>query len=65
MDTMNEMKQAKKIIDAIRTLEDRDQTMFLWALLGLVQIDSPRSIIDAAKWSSSAEEIEKALDNLA
>ena len=59
---MKDTEKAKQIIDAIRTLDDRDQTPFLWALMGLVQIDSPQSIIDAARWSSSAEKIQKALD---
>ena len=58
---MNEKKQATKIIEAVRTLDEMDRVLFLHALMGLVQIDSPRSIIDAAKWSSSADKIEKAL----
>ena len=65
MDTMNDIQKAAKIIEAVRTLDEFDRVCFLHALMGLVQVDSPQSIIDAAKWSSSAEEIEKALDNLA
>lgn len=64
MDTMSESTQAKKIIEAVRTLTEFDRVVFLHALMGLVQVDNPRSIIDAAKWSSSADKIQEALDKL-
>tara|TARA_A100001391_G_scaffold202303_1_gene191531 strand:- start:85 stop:438 length:354 start_codon:yes stop_codon:yes gene_type:complete len=64
MDTMSDTKKAGKIIEAVRTLNEFDRVVFLHALMGLVQVDSPRSIIDAAKWSTSAEKIKEALDNI-
>ena len=64
MDTMSDTKKAGKIIEAVRAIDEFDRVVFLHALMGLVQVDSPRSIIDAAKWSSSAEKIQEALDKL-
>ena len=62
MDTMSDIKKAGKIIEAVRALDEFDRVCFLHALMGLVQVDSPRSIIDAAKWSSSADKIQEVLD---
>lgn len=64
MDTMSESTQAEKIIKAVRTLDNLDQHMFLHALLGLAKLDCPQTIVDAAKWTSVADEIQKALDKL-
>ena len=64
MGTMSDIQQAGKIIEAVRTLDEFDRVVFLHALMGLVQVDSPRSIIDAAKWSSSADKIQETLDKL-
>ena len=64
MDTMSESTQAKKIVEAVRTLDNLDQNLFLWALMGLVRMDSPQTIVDAAKWTSVADKLQEALDKL-
>ena len=64
MAPMNESTQAERIVKAVRTLDSLDQNMFLWALMGLVKLDSPQTIVDAAEWTSVADEIQKALDKL-
>ena len=50
-----------RVLEAIDSLEWRDQYMYFAALFGLVKLDSPKSILDAAKWCSVADKIEKAL----
>ena len=62
MDTMSDTKKAGKIIEAVKTLDEFDRVVFLHALMALTHVDSPKTIIDAAKWSSSAEKIQEALD---
>jgi len=64
MTPMNERTQAERIVKAVRTLDNLDQNMFLHALMGLVKYDCPQIIVDAAKWTSVADEIQKALDKL-
>ena len=64
MDTMSDSTKAEKIVEAVRTLDNLDQNLFLHALLGLVKLDRPQTIVDAAKWTSVADEIQKALDKL-
>ena len=61
---MNDRDKAEQIIAAIRKLDDRDQALYLFTLLGVLKIDSPRSIVDAAKWSTidSVRKTQKALD---
>ena len=61
---MNDRDKAEQIIAAIRKLDDRDQALYLFTLLGVLKIDSPRSIVDAARWSSLPllEKTQKALD---
>ena len=61
---MNDRDKAEQIIAAIRKLDDRDQALYLFTLLGVLKIDSPRSIVDAAKWSTieSVQKTQKALD---
>ena len=61
---MNDTEKAKKIIETMRTLEEREQVLFLHGLLGLVKIDSPRSIVDAAGWSlnETLASLQKSLD---
>jgi len=59
---MKDREKAQKIVEAVRTLDEFDRVVFLHALMGLVKIDSPQSIVDAAKWSSSADKIQEALD---
>lgn len=65
MNTMKDTTELDRVIDAINSLDYMDKCLYLHALFGLVKLDSPQSILDAAKWTSVAEEIEKALDNLA
>jgi len=59
---MKDREKAQKIVEAVRTLDAFDRAVFLHALMALVKIDSPQSIVDAAKWSSSADKIQEALD---
>ena len=61
---MNDRDKAEQIIAVIRKLDDRDQALYLFTLLGVLKIDSPRSIVDAAKWSTieSVKKTQKALD---
>lgn len=61
---MTSSENAEKIIEAMRTLDDFDQNLFLHALLGLVKLDSPQTIVDAAKWTSVSDKLQEALDKL-
>lgn len=61
---MTSSEKAEKIIEAMRTLDDFDQNLFLHALLGLVKLDCPQSIVDAAKWTSVSDKLQEALDKL-
>ena len=64
MHSMKDIEKAEQIITALRKLDDRDQALYLISLLGVLKIDSPRSIVDAARWSCLPllEKTEKALD---
>lgn len=55
-------EQAERIIEALLTLDDADRSLFLACLTGIVKLDSPKSIVDAVKYSTCREKIEKALD---
>ena len=59
---MKDTADLDRVIDAINSLDTMDKCLYLHALFGLVKLDSPKSIIDAAKWTSVADKIEKALD---
>ena len=41
---MNDIEKADQIIEALRKLDDREQALFLFSLLGVLKVDSPRSI---------------------
>ncbi len=61
---MKDIEKAEQIIAALQKLDDRDQALYLFSLLGVLRTDSPRSIVDAARWSSIPllEKTQKALD---
>ena len=61
---MNDNEKAEQIIDALRKLDNDTQALYLFSLLGVLKVDSPRSIVDAARWSSieSLQKTQKALD---
>ena len=61
---MKDIEKAEQIIDALRKLDNDTQALYLFSLLGVLKIDSPRSIVDAARWSSieSLQKTQKALD---
>ena len=61
---MNDNEKAEQIIDALRKLDNDTQALYLFSLLGVLKVDSPRSIVDAARWSSieSLQKLQKALD---
>lgn len=61
---MNDIEQAEQVIAALTKMSDRDQALYLFSLLGVLKVDSPRSIVDAARWSTLPllEKTEKALD---
>lgn len=44
-------KRVKQIIEAVGGLSDKDRSRFLAGLIGVVAIDSPKTIIDCAGWS--------------
>ena len=58
---MNDNEKAEQIITALRKLDNDAQALYLFSLLG---VDSPRSIVDAARWSciESLQKTQKALD---
>jgi len=43
--------QANKVIETLRGLSDRERSRFLAGLLGVLAIDSPKTIVDCAGWS--------------
>lgn len=43
--------RAKEIIETLRGLSDRERSRFLAGLLGVLSIDSPKTIVDCAGWS--------------
>ena len=43
--------QANKIIETLRGLPHKERSIFLAGLLGVLSIDSPKTIVDAAGWS--------------
>lgn len=61
---MKDIDKAEQIIAALRKLDDRDQALYLFSLLGVLKIDSPHSIVDAARWSciEPLQKAQKALD---
>jgi len=61
---MKDIEKAEQIITALRKLDDREQALYLFTLLGVLKIDSPRSIVDAARWSGveTLRKTQKALD---
>lgn len=61
---MKDIEKAEQIIDALRKLDNDTQALYLFSLLGVLKVDSPRSIVDAARWSSieSLQKTQKALD---
>jgi len=58
---MKDTTEFKRVVAAIATLDWEDKYLFLSALYGLCKLDSPQSIIDAAKWTSVADKIQEAL----
>jgi len=52
-----------RVLAAIESLDPHDQYMYFSALFGLVKLDSPKSILDAAKWCSVRDKIQKHLDD--
>lgn len=61
---MEDTTELNRVVAAIETLDWQDKNIFLSALYGMVKLDSPQSIIDAAKWTSVADKIQEALDKL-
>jgi len=61
---MNDIEKAEQIIAALRKLDDDTQALYLFSLLGVLLHDSPRSIVDAARWTSieTLQKTQKALD---
>ena len=43
--------RVKMIIETLRGLSDRERSRFLAGLLGVLAIDSPKTIVDCAGWS--------------
>jgi len=43
--------QANKVIETLKGLSDRERSRFLAGLLGVLAIDSPKTIVDCAGWS--------------
>jgi len=61
---MKDIEKAEQIIAALRKLDNDTQALYLFSLLGVLKVDSPRSIVDAARWSciESLQKTQKALD---
>ena len=60
---MKDTTELNRVLAAVATLDWQDKFLYLSALYGLCKLDSPQSIIDAAKWTSVADKIQEALDN--
>ena len=58
----NTREAAKRIGIAIHNLSEREQTRFLFTLLGVCEFGAPEMVVNAAEFSQLQEKLEKALD---
>jgi len=63
---MKDATEAKRIANALRRLDDLDQAIFLFGLLGVLQVDNPEAVESAFKWCNPSlkEKIQEHLDKL-
>ena len=56
--------EAERIAAAVHELSERDQLRFLFTLLGVTLVSSPKSVVNAAEYCLPGlkENLEKALD---
>ena len=56
--------EAERIANAVHKMSERDQARFLFTLLGVTIVASPKSVVNAAEFALPGlkENLEKALD---